>query len=122
MATMIIKNFVSSKAVAHALYEFIIPDAMSKSTLITEAIASARFALNCQDPDIIIDPRKLNARVTNVLFDPFGVKIAVVVEGRVDDRWHGEMFHYCFVLLCLFYLWPRLLACCVVHGPSCTCR
>jgi len=57
MATMINKNFVSSKAAAHALYEFITGDAMPIITLGTEAIAAARFALNCQDSDIIIDPR-----------------------------------------------------------------
>ena len=104
MATVVTKHFISSKAAAHALFEFITGDAMPKSTLSTNAIATARFALNCQDPDIIVDLRKLNARVTNDLFDPFWAKMAVVVEGRGDDRRHGEMFHYCIVLLCLFYV------------------
>ena len=104
MATVINKNFVSSKAATHTLDEFIIGDAMPKSILSTKAIAAARFALNCRDPDIIIDMRKFNARVTNVLFDPFWAKMVVVVEGHVDDRRQGEMFHYCFVLLCLFYV------------------
>jgi hypothetical protein len=37
-----------------------------------------------------VDLRKLNARVTNDLFDLFWAKMVVVVEGRVDDRGHGE--------------------------------
>jgi hypothetical protein len=60
---------------------------MPKSTLSLEAIAAARFALNSQDPNIIVDLRKLNGRFTNDLFDPFWAEMAVVVEGRVD--WCG---------------------------------
>jgi hypothetical protein len=125
MATVVNKNFISSKAVADALYEFITGDAMPKSTLSTDAIATTRFALNCQDPDIIIDLRKLNARVTNDLFDPFWAKMVVVMEGRVDDRRHGEMFHYilyCLIVVFIVYVWPRLLAFCVVQEASCSCR
>jgi hypothetical protein len=83
-ATVINTNFISNRAAAQALYEFIMGDVMPKRTLSSEALAAARFALNSQDPGIIVDLRKLNGRSTNDLFDPLWVKMVVVVEGRVD--------------------------------------
>ena len=90
MSTVVNTNFISSTAAAQAVYEFITGNVMPKSSFGSEALATARFALNYQDPDIIVDMRKLNARVTNDLFDPFWAKMAVVVEGRVHDRRNGE--------------------------------
>jgi hypothetical protein len=46
----------------------------------------------------MIDMRKLNGRVNNALFDPLWAKMAVVVEGRVDDRRHGEYYYIDVVL------------------------
>ena len=48
-------------------------------------------ALNCQDPDIVLDTRKLNARPKNDMFDQFWAMMATTVNGRVSDRWHGEL-------------------------------
>ena len=90
MAIVVNTKFIFSKEAAQALYEFITGNVMSKSSIGAEALATARFALNCQDPDIIVDMRKSTARVNNNLFDPFWAKMAVVVEGRVHDRRNGE--------------------------------
>jgi hypothetical protein len=104
LATVVKTNFISSRAAAQAVYEFITGDVMPKSTLSSEAIAAARFALNSQDPDIIVDLRKLNGRITNDLFDPFWAKMAAVVEGRVDDRRHGEYIVYLYSFLVDMYM------------------
>ncbi len=90
MSTVVNTNFIRSTAVAQAVYEFITGNVMPKSSFGLEALAAARFALNCQDRDIIGEMRKVNARVTNDLFDAFWAKIVVVVEGCVYDRRHGE--------------------------------
>jgi hypothetical protein len=100
LATVVNKNFINSTADAQALYEFVTGDLMPSNSLSQDAIATSRYALNCQDPDIIVDLRKLNGRPKNELFDPFWAKIVVVVEGRVDDRRHGEItfYMYCIAL------------------------
>ena len=85
------KNFINSTTVAQALYEFVTGDLLPLSGMSTDAIAASRYALNCQDPDIIVDLRKLNGRPKNDLFDPFWAKMAVIIDGRVDDRRHGEL-------------------------------
>ncbi len=90
MSTVVNANFIGNTAAAQALYEFITGNVLPKSSFGSEALATTRFALNCQDHDIIVDMRKLNARVNNELFDPFWAKMAMVVEGRVNDRRHGE--------------------------------
>ncbi len=95
---MVNKNFINSSAAAQAVYEFITGNVMPKSSLSTESISAATFALNCRDPDIMIDMRKLNGRVNNALFDPFWAKMAVVVEGRVSDRRHGKYYYIDAVL------------------------
>ena len=89
MATVINKSFVINVSATQAMYEFITGDLMPSNALSFDSLAAARFALNFQDPEIIIDLRKLNARPNNDLFDPFWNKMAVVVERRVDDRRHG---------------------------------
>ena len=96
---------ISSIAAAHALYEFITDDMMPSSELSSDALATTRFALNCQDPDILVDLRRLNGRPKNELFDSFCAKMAEIVEVRVDDRRHGE-----FPLLCTYMLpWIKWL-------------
>jgi hypothetical protein len=90
MATVVNTKFICSKAAAQAVNEFITGNVIPKSSIGAKALEAARFALNCQDPDIIVDMRKLNARVSNDLFDPFWAKMAMVVEGRVNGRRHGE--------------------------------
>jgi hypothetical protein len=102
LATVVNKNFISCTTAAQALYEFITGDLMPSTSLSPDALAAARFALNCQDPDIIVDLRKLNGRPKSELFDPFWAKMAEVVEGRVDDRRHGELSLLCiYILLCI---------------------
>jgi hypothetical protein len=90
MANVVNTKFISIKATTQVVYEFINGNVLPKSSIGAEALSSARFALNCQDLDIIVDMRKLNARVTSDLFEPFWAKMAMVVEGRVNDRRHGE--------------------------------
>ena len=90
-ATIINKSFVSNVSAAQAMYELINGDLMPSNTLSFDALTAARFALNFQDPEIIIDLRKLNARPKNDLFDPFWAKMAVVVERRVNDGRHGTI-------------------------------
>jgi len=80
LATVLNTNFVNGTAAAQAIFEFITGGVMSNNFVSPDAIAAARFALNCQDPDIIVDLRRLNARPKNVLFDPFWAKMAKVVQ------------------------------------------
>ena len=89
-ATVLITNFVNGTVVTKAIFELITNVVMSTRFVSPDIIASAKFALNCQDPDIIADPRRLNARPTDILFDPFWAKMAKMVVGRVDDHRHGE--------------------------------
>jgi hypothetical protein len=89
LATVLNTNFVNGTAAAQAIYEFITGGVMSTGFVSPDAIAAARFALNCQDPDIIVDLRRVNARPHNTMFNPFWARMAKVVEGRVDDRRHG---------------------------------
>jgi len=56
-----------------------------------EVLIAARYALNFQDPEVIVDLRKLNARANNPAFDPFWACMAKFVEGRVEDCQHGEL-------------------------------
>ena len=83
-------NFVNGAVASQAIYEFITGGVMSTNFVSPDALAAARFVLNCQDPDIIVDLRRLNARPHNTMFDSFWSKMAKVVEGRVHDRRHGE--------------------------------
>jgi hypothetical protein len=75
LATVVDKNFINSTADAQALYEFVTGDLMPSNSLSQDAIATSRYALNCQDPNIIVDFRKLNGRPKNELFDPFWAKV-----------------------------------------------
>jgi hypothetical protein len=105
LATVVSKSFISSTLVALALYELFTGDVMSSPSMLSQdALAAAKFALNCQDPDIILDLRKLNGRPKNNLFDPFLAKIAEVVEGRIDDCQHGKLPLLCNAFLCI--KWP----------------
>ena len=70
LATVVNKNFISNIAAAQPVYEFLTSNVMPKSSLSTKAIAAARFALNCRDPYVVVDMRKMNGRVNNALFDP----------------------------------------------------
>ena len=91
MAAVVNKNFVNSAAAAQAIYEFITSDRMSVNFVNPEASHSAKFALNCQDPNIVLDMRKLNARPKNDVFDQFWAMMATTVDGRVSDRRHGKL-------------------------------
>jgi hypothetical protein len=90
MSIVVNANFIRSTAAAQVVHEFITCNVMPKSSFGSKALATSRFALNCQDPGIIVDMRKLNARVNNELFEPFWAKMFVVMEGRVNNRRHGE--------------------------------
>jgi hypothetical protein len=104
------QNFVSSTTAAQAIYEFIIGDVISTDFSSAEASEGARYALNCQNTDIIMDMRKLNARPKSNIFDKFCAKMAEIVEERVCDRRHGELVPALLpVLLILLLLQPLLL-------------
>jgi len=101
LATVVNKNFIKNTTDAQALYdEFITGYLMPSNSLSQDAIATSRYAPNCQDSDIIVDLRKFNGRQKHELFNPFWAKMVVVVEGRVDERWHGELplCMYCIAL------------------------
>ena len=88
------KDFVCSTAAAQAIFEFITGDKMSTTCVTQEAsAAAARDALNCPDCDVIVDMRRLNARPKSDAFDKFWAKMGEVVEGRVNDRRHGDKMY-----------------------------
>jgi len=91
LATVINKNFVNSTYATHAMYEFITGARMPAQTNCIEALTAARYAINYQDPEVIVDLRKLNARMNNPAFDPLWACMAEIVEGRVEDRQHGKL-------------------------------
>ena len=71
LANVLNTNFVNGTTATQAIYEFITGGVMSTSFVSPDAITAPRFALNCQDPNIIVDLRRLNARLHNTMFDPF---------------------------------------------------
>jgi hypothetical protein len=69
LAAVVNKNFVNSVAAAQvAIYEFVTGDKLSTNFVNSDASEVAKFALNCRNPDIVIDMRTLNARPRNVVF------------------------------------------------------
>ena len=68
---MVNKNFVSSATTAQAIFEFITSDQIAIKCQSPDACLAAKFALKCQDPSIVFDMRKLNARPKNDSFDQF---------------------------------------------------
>jgi hypothetical protein len=91
MAAVVNKNFVSSVAATQAIYEFITGDKLSVNFVHPDVAQAAKLALNCQDLDIVLDLRKLNARPKSDIFDQFWAMMATTVNGRVSDRRHGEL-------------------------------
>jgi hypothetical protein len=79
LAVVVNRNFVSSTTAAQAIFEFITGDQLETQLLSEDAASAARYALNCQDSDIIVDMRKLNARPKHNTFDQFGAKMAEMV-------------------------------------------
>ena len=71
-----------------------------------EASMAAKFALNCQDPNIVLDMRKLNARPKSDIFDQIWAMMATIMDGSVSDRRHGKLLYIPFVLM---YLYMHLL-------------
>jgi phosphatidylethanolamine-binding protein (PEBP) family uncharacterized protein len=69
--SLVNKNFVNNVAVDQAIYEFITSDKLSINFVNPDVAHAAKFALNCQDPDIVLDMRKLNARPNNDIFYMF---------------------------------------------------
>jgi len=94
MSAIVNTGFMCSTSTAQAIFEFITGDRMS-TTCVTQVASAivARYALNRPDSDIIIDMRKLNARPKGNEFDPFWAKMAEIVEGRVNDRRHGDTLY-----------------------------
>ena len=86
LAVVVNKNFVSSTVAAQAIFEFITGDQLATDLFSEDAASAAKFALNCQDSDIIVDMRKLNARPKHNTFDQFWAKMTEMIEGRVSDR------------------------------------
>ena len=89
LAVVVNKNFVNISTTAQAFFEFITRDVMSLNYGIQDSAEVAKYALNCQDRDIILDMRMLNSCPKNNTFDPFWVKMAELVNGRVCDLRHG---------------------------------
>ena len=50
LATVLNTNFVNGTAAAQAIYEFITGGVLSTNFVSPDAIAAARFSLNCQGP------------------------------------------------------------------------
>jgi len=115
LAIVVNKIFASSVTVAQAIYELITCDRLSKNFVNRDASLATRFAFSCQDPCIVIDMRKLNARPKSNLFDEFWGVMANMVEGRVSDRMHGvllildDLIFMVEVIASLLLLMPMLL-------------
>ncbi len=91
LAIVINTNFVNGTAAAHAIFEYITGGQMSTHFVSPDSRTTARFALNCQDLDIIVDLRHVNGRPKNIQLDKFWAMMSKVVEGRVNDRRHDEL-------------------------------
>jgi len=120
LATVINTNFVNGTVVAQAIFEFITGGQMSTNFVSPDAITTARFALNCQDPDIIVDLRHLNGRPRNIQFHQFWAMMAKVVEGRVNDRRHNELIAALYA--CCDSLYNMSWCCNRLHTTNCICR
>jgi len=94
MAVVVKNEFVCSIVVAQAIFEFLTGEYLSTSNVNQEDVAAAtRYALNFHDIDNIVDMRRLNARPKGNAFDPFWAKMAEFVEGRMNDRRHGDTLY-----------------------------
>jgi hypothetical protein len=68
LAAVVNKQFVKSDAYAQEIYEFVTGDKLSTNFGNPDASEVAKFALNCRNPDIVLDSKKLNARPQNDAF------------------------------------------------------
>ena len=88
----------SSKAVLRQVYQELMRDSCAARTA-AEAEIDNRVAaalLDVNDPDVILDLRKLNGRPKSDVFDDFWNELAIYVQEitpAVDDRRHGEVCH-----------------------------
>jgi hypothetical protein len=87
-------SFISTKAAAMAMYEYIIGEMLPRDVGKARDYATrmAELALTRQDFDLVQDLRELNGRVESPLFDAFWSELKIPIEShaRVDDRRHGE--------------------------------
>jgi hypothetical protein len=91
LAYVVNKNFLHNVAAAQATYEFITSDKLSVNFVNPYVAHAFKFALNCQDPNIVLELRKLNARPKNEIFDQFWAIMATTVNGGVSDWRHGKL-------------------------------
>ena len=86
-------SFISSKAAAMAIYEYVSGEMMPRDANKAKdtAIRMAELVLSTQDFDIVQDLRMLNGRPESPLFDLFWMELKKLLEShaRVDDRRHG---------------------------------
>eukprot|EP00951_Prasinocladus_malaysianus_P030174 scaffold282650_cov17-Prasinocladus_malaysianus.AAC.2 len=99
-AHVVNKRFISSKAAAKAVYEYITGDNLpvDHSTDKRHCIVMADFCLASQDFDIIQDLRDLNGRPKSKTFDAFWAALQQMAEEheRVPDRRHGAVSYMPF--------------------------
>eukprot|EP00873_Tetraselmis_striata_P014838 jgi/Tetstr1/435102/TSEL_024070.t1 len=86
-------GFVSSKAAAQAIFEFVTGDVVPAQAQSKVGLATAFFALSSQiSKDLILDMRQLNGRHNNKLFDPLWDAVLTLMDEnykRVHDRRHA---------------------------------
>ncbi len=91
-------SFVSSKAVANAVYEYITGNKLPCDTSIDKgnAFRVVELSLATQDFDIATDLREMNGRPKSDTFDPCWREVDsfLTPQVRVDDRRHGNV---CFM-------------------------
>jgi hypothetical protein len=91
-------SFISSKAAAMAIYEYVSGERLPRDANKAKdtAIRMAELVLSTQDFNIVQDLRELNGRLESPSFDLFWIELKKILEShaRVDDRRHGEYTVY----------------------------
>ena len=91
----------SSKAMLRNMYKFLTGDC-SSSRSSTEKVVDARIStladqiFELDEPEILLDMRKLNGKPDSSMFDEFWKELSVYlveVSPAVDDRRHGSTLH-----------------------------
>jgi hypothetical protein len=103
LACVVHPDFISSKAAAKAVWQFIAGDTVQLGR--SDSATAALWALNSCDQDVIFDMRAMNGATKDPAFDPFWKELEEQLQSykTVHSRRYGEWRILVNVLM-LFYL------------------